>query len=126
MALTGYKRSLHIKLLRKINGVIDETWELNFNGLKAFNLNGTQYEEITVNYLSTMPQNEYDIRLAAFKEYVTNNLIINYNIVVNIDEIMNPSFPPYEEDSIECTIDTQEYTMCEDCGLFLSEYTEPV
>jgi hypothetical protein len=70
---TGYQRSLTVEIVKKVAGVVVPGYEngnKTYNGKALFVFNGIPYDGITDQELASMPYDEYEIRLADFKQYV--------------------------------------------------------
>jgi hypothetical protein len=70
MANTGYQRSLTIEVNKTVAGVQSGGYPRTYNGKNEFTYNGTSYPAIDTLLLATMPIEDYQSRLYAFKAYV--------------------------------------------------------
>ncbi|MFW5847360.1 MAG: hypothetical protein ACOCVF_00375 [bacterium] len=121
MSRTGYKRSLTLTIVQKVDG-INSGWSLTYDGKKQFEWDDTTYIAIIPDEMSTMPLDVYETRLEAFKAYVTDDLLYNHNIEIIFDDIINPDYLPYENDPVLCDPNLVDYDTCTTCGLELLPY----
>jgi hypothetical protein len=98
---TGFQRSLTVKVVRKVAGIVAPGYEDGkvYDGRTAFVFNSIPYEAISAQTLASMPYDEYSIRLAAFKQYVQAQ-----ELGLLIDETTIPGREAYRENYGECPL----------------------
>jgi hypothetical protein len=98
---TGYQRSLTVKVVRKVDGIVAPGYEYGkgYDGRGSFVFNGIPYEAISTQTLASMPYGEYSIRLTAFKQYVQAQ-----EPGLLIDETTVPGEEAYRENYGKCPL----------------------
>ena len=67
---TGIQRSLTVTIEKKVLGAMQPGYPITYEGKNAFVFGDNNYEAITTQELCDMSEENYNIRLADFKQYV--------------------------------------------------------
>lgn len=99
MANTGYQRSLTIVVNKTVAGVQQAGYPRTYFGRFEFTFNGTTYPPIETSRMATMPTEDYQARLEAFKSYIES-----LEVGLDVDEATVPGGEAYRENLGACPI----------------------
>jgi len=104
---TGKLRSITLRITKKINGNLVGGYPHTYNGKNQFIWDNITYPEITSYQFGRLNDENYTIRLEAFKLYV-QSIENGLDIVEDID----PNAPPYKPGTIDdgCTVTGSQCT----------------
>lgn len=96
MAQTGMERSLTVIIEKRIGGIIQQGYPVTYQGRNAFG----SYPAITVDQMVSMPTDDYNARLEAFKMFVESR-----EVGFSFSTDLVAGYDAYRENLTACPID---------------------